>query len=38
MEKAAILLDQIGILFDRRLIFSYREGDNNYSIFMTIFG
>ena len=38
MEKATILLDQIGILFDRRLIFSCREGDNNYSFSMTIFG
>ena len=38
MGKAAIFLDQIVILFDRRWIFSYREGDKNYSISMTTFG
>ena len=27
-----------GNTFDRRWIFLYREGDNNYSISMTIFG
>ena len=27
-----------GHTFDRRWIFLYREGDNNYSISMTIFG
>ena len=36
--KATKFMDQMGILYDRRWIFLYREGDNNYSISVTIFG
>ena len=36
--KATEFLDQMGILYDRGWIFLCREGDNSYSISMTIFG